>query len=74
MRFASVAEVKNNLSAYLSRARSRNEPIIVTDGDRIQRYEVFDTCDTDRALARFEELSADLPSRRPGDAALRELG
>jgi prevent-host-death family protein len=30
MRFASVAEVKNNLSAYLSRARSRNEPIIVT--------------------------------------------
>jgi len=48
--------------------------VIVTDGDRIQRYEVFDTCDTDRALARFEELSADLPSRRPGDAALRELG
>jgi len=30
MRFASVAEVKNNLSAYLNRARSRNEPIIVT--------------------------------------------
>jgi len=30
MRFASVAEVKNNLSAYLNRARSRNEPIVVT--------------------------------------------
>ena len=30
MRFASVAEVKNNLSAYLNRARSRHEPIIVT--------------------------------------------
>lgn len=30
MRFASVAEVKNNLSAYLSRARKRKEPIVVT--------------------------------------------
>ncbi len=30
MRFASVAEVKNGLSAYLARARKRNEPIIVT--------------------------------------------
>ena len=30
MRFASVAEVKNGLSAYLARARKRNEPIVVT--------------------------------------------
>jgi prevent-host-death family protein len=30
MRFASVAEVKNQLSAYLARARKRNERIIVT--------------------------------------------
>ncbi len=30
MRFASVAEVKNGLSAYLARARKTNEPIIVT--------------------------------------------
>ena len=30
MRFASVAEVKNHLSEYLSRARKRKEPIIVT--------------------------------------------
>jgi prevent-host-death family protein len=30
MRFASVAEVKNQLSAYLARARRRGEPIIVT--------------------------------------------
>ena len=30
MRFASVAEVKNGLSAYLSRARARGEPIVVT--------------------------------------------
>jgi len=30
MRFASVAEVKNNLSAYLNRARKRKEPILVT--------------------------------------------
>ena len=30
MRFASVAEVKNRLSAYLARARKKNEPIIIT--------------------------------------------
>ena len=30
MQFASVAAVKNQLSRYLSRARQRNEPIIVT--------------------------------------------
>jgi hypothetical protein len=30
MRFASVAELKNGLSAYLERARKRNEPVVVT--------------------------------------------
>lgn len=30
MRYASVAEVKNRLSAYLARARKTKEPIIVT--------------------------------------------
>ena len=30
MRFASVAEVKNQLSRYLARAREKGEPIIVT--------------------------------------------
>ena len=30
MRFASEAEVKNGLSAYLARARRKNEPIVVT--------------------------------------------
>jgi prevent-host-death family protein len=30
MRFASIAEVKNNLSAYLNEARKRKEPILVT--------------------------------------------
>lgn len=30
MRFASVAEVKNHLSAYLARARKRKEQIVVT--------------------------------------------
>ncbi len=30
MRFASVAEVKNQLSQYLARARKKQEPIIVT--------------------------------------------
>ena len=30
MRFASVAEVKNGLSAYLVRARRKREPIVVT--------------------------------------------
>ena len=30
MRFASVAEVKNQLSEYLARSRKRKEPIVVT--------------------------------------------
>lgn len=30
MRFASVAEVKNQLSEYLARARKKKEPIVVT--------------------------------------------
>ena len=30
MRFASVAQVKNQLSVYLARARKRKEPIVVT--------------------------------------------
>jgi len=30
MRFASVAEVKNGLSAYLKRVRKRKEPLVVT--------------------------------------------
>ena len=30
MRFASVADVKNGLSAYLARARKRQEPLVIT--------------------------------------------
>lgn len=30
MRFASVADVKNNLSEYLARAQKKKEPIVVT--------------------------------------------
>jgi len=30
MRFASVAEVKNELSEYLARAQKKKEPIVVT--------------------------------------------
>jgi prevent-host-death family protein len=30
MRFASVAEIKNELSEYLARAQKKKEPIIVT--------------------------------------------
>ncbi|HLA82988.1 MAG TPA: type II toxin-antitoxin system Phd/YefM family antitoxin [Thermoleophilia bacterium] len=30
MRFASVAQVKNQLSEYLARARKKGEPIIIT--------------------------------------------
>lgn len=30
MRFASVAEVRDQLSQYLARARKKNEPIVVT--------------------------------------------
>lgn len=31
MRFASVADVRDHLSAYLARARRRKEPIVVTN-------------------------------------------
>ena len=34
MRFASVAEVKNQLSVYLARARKKKEPIVVTHHGR----------------------------------------
>jgi hypothetical protein len=34
--------------------------VVRTDRDRIQRYEIFDVADADRALARFEELCAPL--------------
>jgi prevent-host-death family protein len=30
MRFASVAEIKNQLSAYLAQARKKKEPIVLT--------------------------------------------
>jgi ketosteroid isomerase-like protein len=32
--------------------------VVLVDGDRIQRNELFDVADADRALARFEELCA----------------
>jgi prevent-host-death family protein len=34
MRFASVAEVRDKLSEYLSRARTKKEPIVVTHHGR----------------------------------------
>jgi len=34
--------------------------VMVTDGDRIRHYEVFDVGDADQAVARFEELCARL--------------
>ena len=34
MRFASVAQVKNQLSVYLARARKKKEPIVVTHHGR----------------------------------------
>jgi ketosteroid isomerase-like protein len=33
--------------------------VLMTDGDRIERYELFDIDDVDAALARFEELCAE---------------
>jgi hypothetical protein len=33
-------------------------PVFLTRGDHIERYELFDLADADRALARFAELSA----------------
>ncbi len=35
--------------------------VALVDGDRIQRFEIFDIADADRALARFEELCAGRP-------------
>jgi hypothetical protein len=35
--------------------------VIVIDGGRAQRWEIFDVSDADRALARFEELCAGRP-------------
>ena len=34
MRFASVADVKNQLSVYLARARKKKEPIVITHHGR----------------------------------------
>ncbi|MBI2536792.1 MAG: type II toxin-antitoxin system Phd/YefM family antitoxin, partial [Gemmatimonadetes bacterium] len=56
MRFASVAEVKNRLSHYLSRARKRGEPIVVTHHGTpyalIQPLSERDLEELDWALAR----------------------
>jgi hypothetical protein len=32
--------------------------VALSDGDRLQRQEIFDLADIDRALARFDELCA----------------
>jgi tetratricopeptide (TPR) repeat protein len=37
--------------------------VLLTSGDHVQRYEFFDIGDADRAVARFEELCAEPPSR-----------
>ncbi|HUI27315.1 MAG TPA: hypothetical protein VL403_14635, partial [Candidatus Kryptonia bacterium] len=44
--------------------------VIVTAGDRISHYEIFDVGDVDQALARFAELRLD-PLRIPPNAASR---
>jgi hypothetical protein len=41
-------------------ARMLSGRIIVTAGDRLQRYGFFDVGDADQALARFEELCSHL--------------
>ena len=40
--------------------------VLLTRGDRVERYEFFDLVDTDRALARFDELCSGRSSTRPG--------
>jgi hypothetical protein len=35
--------------------------VALVEGDRLQRFEIFDVTDADRALARFEELCSDRP-------------
>ena len=32
--------------------------VLLSDRDRLERYEIFDVADDDRALARFAELCA----------------
>ncbi len=39
--------------------------VALTDGDRIQRYEIFDVTDAEQALARFAELSGEEILQRP---------
>jgi class 3 adenylate cyclase len=35
--------------------------VALVEGDRLQRFEIFDVADADRALARFEELCSERP-------------
>jgi hypothetical protein len=48
-------------------AEWRMVDLLTVEGDRIDRYEIFDEVDLDAALARFEELHA--PTRRLENAA-----
>ncbi len=43
--------------------------VVLTDGKRIRHYEIFDLGDTDRALARFAELSAASSAARAAGGA-----
>lgn len=63
MRFASVAEVKNGLSAYLARARKRREPVVVTRHGK--PYALIQPI-TEQDLDRLEWKG--LASRRLGQA------
>jgi len=63
MRFASVAEVKNGLSAYLERARKRREPVVVTRHGK--PYALIQPI-TEQDLDRLEWKG--LASRRLGQA------
>jgi prevent-host-death family protein len=63
MRFASVAEVKNGLSAYLARARKRHEAVVVTRHGK--PYALIQPI-TERDLERIEWK--DLATRRLSQA------
>ena len=57
MRFASVAEVKNGLSAYLDRASKRKEPLVITRHGR--PYALIQTItEQDLELLEWKGLAA----------------
>jgi hypothetical protein len=58
---AVVTQAGHGTSQEGFRAEWREIGIVVFDGDRLSRYELFDETDLDAALARFDELQPQTP-------------